>query len=158
MRRKNPICPRCKVRPKAGQCSYCNPCNTAYQAYRRKVTGRKPWRDPDHKAPHKRKLLGIKDTPEPADPNSVPWTGWQIDRHAKQSYAFNQRNGSDDSTVYYLIGHYAMTRFWHQMNDTAWSQGPDNEEFIDGSSSRLSQLKGRRYYVRGPGVPIGTKR
>jgi hypothetical protein len=137
------------------QRAYCKECTSAYVRFRAKLKGGF-WRDPDYKTVFKRKYLKILDNGEPADPNSVPYIGYQIDRHISYSYAFNQRNGSMDFTGYYMVGHYALRRFWHSMNGTAWEQGPDNEEFLDGAATRMNYLKGKRWTARG--MEPGKKR
>jgi hypothetical protein len=127
----------------------------AYYAYRKRMGKIKPQ---DHSSTGNRKYLKITDNQEPSDPNSVPYIGWQIDRHLTASYGFNQRNGSIDSTGYYMAGHYAIRQFWHQMNATAWEQGPDNEEFLDGGGTRLNMLKGKRWMKRGIGMEYSKKK
>lgn len=136
------MCPRCKVRPKARQCSYCTPCNAAYRAFRRKKTASL------RKAQYQRKSLNIKDTVEPSDPNAVPWIGWHCDRRSSISYGQSQLEGDNTFSQLYLMGHYAVVRFWVSMNGTAWEMGPDLVDVVDGQMLRGPRNRRRSWRGR----------
>lgn len=138
------ICPLCKtlrkvVFPSGRRGSYCRPCQAARTAARRVTKGRTkvPYDPTIYRSTTNWKTLGIADRETPSNSELCAWTGWQIDRHASRSYAYNQLF-DDPLDQLYFMGHLAIVRFWRSMNGTGWEMGPDSGLVVDGQETGRS--------------------
>ena len=166
----------CKVNPRPPGRVYCQPCATAYQqAWRAKHTPTQGTCRRCHTLPHRPKgwycaACKVEATRERLTRNRVvyrpstsahrvltsavpsnleleAYIGWHIDRWTSTSY--NRSRHDDDACVQlYLMGHQAIKRFWVSMNGTAWEMGPDLVDYVDGGTTRMTVLHGKRYAPR----------
>jgi hypothetical protein len=153
---RKPLCPTCKVATKAAGKGYCAPCLKAYQKaynalwkdrHRRKL---KPRPVPEAELmsdwdlePYGRIHLRLQDNQTPSTDHLEAYCGWGVDRSSTHAYRRSGFDCSNDWAQPYLMGHYAVQRFWRRMSEgSAWEMGPDSEVFVDGP---WSAFKGYRF-------------
>jgi len=148
------LCSTCKSAPRAPAASYCTSCRNAYmRAYGKAYRAQK--RKPKHRTeelmadwdlePYARSRLRLEDNSNPATVYLEAYCGWGVDRYSSPFYRRSHFICSNDWSELYMMGHYAVQRFWLRMSTASlWEMGPDQTECMDGGWNRMSRPRRKR--------------